>query len=269
MKSDDVDRTLAAGHAAAEAVVDAVERKPDWPQVRRFVLVASLSVALLMGAVSIAVSVLASRSVSVAVADAAAANRTVGENRELANKAYQAAQEANEALKSRGQAPVPVPPPDNASEALVAAATAQVLASLPSAAPPSREALAEAVANYMAVNPVTPIGPSIGQVSEALAGYFVANPPPSGEKGEPGTPGLPGTPGEKGEPGPPPTAAEIQAAFVAYVQANPGVLRDNLCLGDGQGQYRLATDLIAADGSRISGWLCVTSSTPPVLPLGR
>jgi hypothetical protein len=266
VNNDDVDRTLAAGHAAAERVADAVERKPDWPQVRRFVLVAVVSVSLLMASVSVAISVLASRSVSAAAADAAAANRAVGENRDLANKAYQTALEANEALKQRGQAPVPVPEPDNASEALVAAATASVLASLPPAPAPSREALAEAVATYMATHPVTPLGPNIGQVSEALAAYLAANPPPSGEKGEPGTPGEKGDKGDKGDA---PTAAEIQAAFVAYVNANPALLRDNLCLGDGQGQYRLATDLIAADGSRISGWLCVTSSTPPVVPIGR
>jgi hypothetical protein len=266
VNSDDVDRTLAAGHAAAERVADAVERKPDWSQVRRFVLISVVSVSLLMAGISITVSVLAARSVSVATAEAAAANRAVGENRELATKAYEAAKQANEKLESRGQAPVPVPSPESTSESLVAAATASVLASLPSPQPPSVEALAQAVADYMASHPVTPLGPSIGQVAEALARYFTANPPPSGEKGEPGTPG---TPGEKGDKGDPPTAAEIQAAFVAYVQANPGVLRDNLCLGEGQGQYRLATDLIAADGSRITGWLCVTSSTPPVVPLGR
>lgn len=263
MNSEDVDRTLAAGHAAAERVADAVERKPDWPQVRRFVLVAVVSFSLLMAGVSITVSLLASRAVTAAAADAAAANRAVGENRELANKAYEAAQEANEKLAQRGQAQVPVPPPDNTTETLVAAATASVLASLPPAPAPTREALGEAVASYMASHPVTPLGPTIGQVSEALAAYLTANPPPSGEKGEQGAQGV------KGDKGDPPTAADIQAAFVAYVQANPGLLRDNLCLGDGQGQYRLATDLIAADGSRISGWLCVTSSTPPVVPLGR
>lgn len=266
MNNDDVDRTLAAGHAAAERVADAVERKPDWPQVRRFVLVAVVSISLLMAGVSITVSLLAARSVSAAAADAAAANRAVGENRELANKAYEAAREANEKLAQRGQAQVPVPPPDNTTETLVAAATASVLASLPPAPAPTREALAEAVANYMSANPVTPLGPTLGQVSEALAGYLAVNPPPSGEKGEPGEPGAPGVKGDKGDP---PTAAEIQSAFVAYVNANPALLRDNLCLGEGQGQYRLATDLIAADGSRISGWLCVTSSTPPVVPLGR
>jgi hypothetical protein len=218
------------------------------------------------GAAAIGVSVFAARSVSSAAADAAAAKRAAGENQELADKALKAAQAANEKLEQRGQAPVPVPPAENTTETLVAAATASVLASLPPAPSPSREALAEAVANYMSANPVTPLGPSIGQVSEALAGYLVANPPPAGEKGEPGTPGAPGDKGEKGDP---PTAADIQAAFVAYVQANPGLLRDNLCLGEGQGQYRLATDLIAADGSRITGWLCVTSSTPPVVPLGR
>lgn len=266
MTNEDVDRTLAAGHAAADAVADAVERKPDWGQVRRYVLISVVSVSLLMAGVSIGVSVLAARSVASATADAAAAKTAVTENRELATKAYEAAREANEKLASRGQAPVPVPSPDNASESLVAAATASVLASLPPAQPPTAQALAQSVANYMAANPVTPLGPSVGQISEALAGYFTTNPPPSGDKGEPG---APGEQGEKGEKGDTPTAQEIQAAFVEYIKANPALLRDNLCLGEGQGQYRLASDLIAADGSRISGWLCVTSSTPPVLPLGR
>lgn len=264
--TDDLERTLAAAHAANDHVAEVVDSKPDRREVHRYVLIACLTFSMFTGAVAIGVSVLAARSVSSAAADAAAAKRAVTENKDLANKAYEAAQAANEKLEQRGQAPVPVPPPENASETLVAAATASVLASLPPAAAPTREALAEAVANYMAANPVTPLGPTIGQVSEALAGYLVANPPPSGEKGEPGTPGVAG---EKGDKGDPPTAADIQAAFVAYVQANPGVLRDNLCLGEGQGQYGLATDLIAADGSRITGWLCVTSSTPPVVPLGR
>lgn len=264
--TDDLERTLAAAHAANEHVAEVVDSKPGRSEVRRYVLIACLTFSMFTGAVAIGVSVLAARSVSTAAADAAAARRAVNENQELANKAYEAAKAANEKLEQRGQAPVPVPPPENTSETLVAAATASVLASLPPAPPPTREAIAQAVAEYMAANPVTPLGPSIGQVSEALAGYLVANPPPAGEKGEPGTPG---TPGEKGDKGDPPTAAEIQAAFVAYVQANPGLLRDNLCLGEGQGQYRLATDLIAADGSRITGWLCVTSSTPPVVPLGR
>lgn len=270
--TDELDRTLAAAHAANEHVAEVVDSKPNRSEVRRYVLIACLTFSMFTGAVAIGVSVVASRHVSEATADAAAARRAVEENRELADKAYEAATEANEQLKNRGQAPVPVPPPENTTETLVAAATATVLASLPPTPPPSREAIAQAVANYMAANPVTPLGPTIGQVSEALAGYLVANPPPQGEKGEPGTPGIPGepgTPGQKGDKGDPPTAAEIQAAFVAYVQANPGVLRDNLCLGEGQGQYGLATDLIAADGSRITGWLCVTSSTPPVVPLGR
>ena len=66
MNNDDVDRTLAAGHAAAERVADAVERKPDWPQVRRFVLVAVVSISLLMAGVSITVSLLASLAVACA-----------------------------------------------------------------------------------------------------------------------------------------------------------------------------------------------------------
>jgi hypothetical protein len=267
--TDDLERTLAAAHAANEHVAEVVDSKPGRPEVRRYVLIACLTFSMFTGAVAIGVSVLASRHVSEAAADAAAARLAVSENKELASKAYEAALAANEKLEQRGQAPVPVPPPENTSETLVAAATASVLASLPPAPLPTREAIAQAVAEYMAANPVTPLGPSIGQVSEALAGYLVANPPPAGEKGEPGAPGTPGTPGEKGDKGDPPTAAEIQAAFVAYVQANPGLLRDNLCRGEGQGQYRLATDLIAADGSRITGWLCVTSSTPPVVPLGR
>lgn len=260
MTNEDVDRTLAAGHAAADAVADAVERKPDWGQVRRYVLISVVSASLLMAAVSIGVSVIAARSVATATADAAAAKRAVGESRELANRAYEAAQEANQKLASRGQAPVPVPSPDNASESLVAAATASVLASLPPSLPPTAQALAQAVANHMSANPVTPLGPTVGQVSEALAAYLTENPPPSGEKGDTG---------EKGEKGDAPTAQEIEAAFVEHIKANPSLLRDNLCLGEGQGQYRLASDLIAADGSRITGWLCVTSSTPPVLPAGR
>jgi hypothetical protein len=275
----DVDATLDVGQQAVTAAAVTMKAKPDRSEMRRFATLVSATAATLMAAVAIVVSLLAARHVDAvevqAAAERAAASKAQEEARTVAREAFDAAQAANAELERRGQQPVPVPLPEDGNapvraDTVVAAATARVLASLPPEQPPTPQALGRAVADYLNANPVTPLGPTAGDLAAALAGYFATSPPPSGPPGEPGQPGQPGTPGVPGPPGergPPPTEGEIQAAFVAYLQQNPGLLRDTLCQGEGQGEYRLATDLVTADGSRLTGWLCITSSTPPAIPL--
>lgn len=183
--------------------------------------------------------------------------------RDQAVQAKASGDKANAELEARGQAAVPIPQPGQASDidVIVSAATARVLASLPSLHPTAAE-LGQAVARWFAANPVNPPGPTPLQVSSALAGYLVTNPPPSGPRGEtgvPGEPGQPGQPGEKGEKGDqgdPPTTEEIQAAFVQYVQEHPDVLCPR---GGSFAQLRLQL----ADGGSADSWQCVVATYPP------
>lgn len=132
---------------------------------------------------------------------------SVSEVRQLAEDAQAQGQAANKTLADRGQATVPIPQPGNStdSDVLVAAATAQVLASLPDTRPTASQ-LGEAVARYVASNP-SAVGPSPQQLAASLAGYLATNPPPPGKDGEDGV---------DGQPGRPPTAEEIAAAVQAY-----------------------------------------------------
>lgn len=196
---------------------------------------------------------------------------SVGEVRKLAQDAKTAGDLANSELARRGQQQVPIPQPGVAqdSDVLVAAAAARVLASLPDPSPTAAE-LGAAVAQYVAAN-ASRFSPSPLQISSAVAAYLEENPPAPGEQGEPGVDGKDGKPGAKGDKGDPPTAAEIQAAFAAYVRDNP----DALCPRGGSfAQLRIAL----ADGGTADTWTCVvqvqppttTSSTAPLLPpLGR
>ena len=185
---------------------------------------------------------------------------------------------ANAQLEARGQSPVPIPNPGTGvdTDVIVSSATAKVLASLPDLHPTAGQ-LGQAVATYLAANPITPQGPSSGQLSSALAGYFATNPPPSGPAGPTGAPGATGAPGTAGTPGAngtngqdgaqgpqgpqgdPPTAQQIQDAFVAYVQAHP----DAVCT---KGGSLTEVHLILADGSQADSWVCVISQTPAPIP---
>lgn len=186
----------------------------------------------------------------------AAQTATNQEIRRLVDDAARRAESANEELQARGLAPVPISEPGEASNAqvLVDAAVAQVLASLPpeQSAAPTAAQLAAAVANYLRENPITPIGPSPAQIAEAVAAYLEANPPGDGEDGEDGEDGADG---KDGEPGPPPTAEEIQAAFVAYLQTNP----DALCVRGGV--FTLVQGVLATGGT-FDFWTCVTATGP-------
>lgn len=195
---------------------------------------------------------------------------------EQARQASASADKANQLLASRGQPPVVIPPVGQSeqtdSEVLVAAAAAQVLASLPapqrgpagtSGAPgvagvaATAEQVATALAAYLAEHPP---GPSPTQIATAVAAYLIANPP--GPAGLPGAPGPAGPTGVPGPPGPPPTPDQITDAFRAEVQRDPGVLCP---LG---GRFRPAT--VITDSGPVPAWLCtgepMTSQEPEPEP---
>lgn len=185
-----------------------------------------------------------------------------------AQQAKPAGEAANRQLEERGQVPVPIPDPGEGADldVIVAAATARVLASIPDPAPTAAE-LGEAIARYMATNP--PPGPSAAQLSATLAGYLATNPIPPGPAGadcDPavlpecrGPQGEPGAQGPTGADGHTPTEAEIQQAWVSFVQANPDFLPTALC--QGRGSFAPA-EVRAADGGTVTGYLCITDSTP-------
>lgn len=179
---------------------------------------------------------------------------------------------ANGELAQRGQPQVSIPTPGTApdTDVIVASAAARVLASLPDTTP-STTALGQAVARYVAANPITPAQPTPGQISSALAGYFTTNPPPSGPPGATGAPGqngangADGQPGADGAPGRPPTAEEIEAAVGQYFAEHP----EALCPRGGSiAQLRVQL----ADGGSADTWQCVVATYPaptttPILPI--
>lgn len=188
-----------------------------------------------------------------------------------AKESKAAGDKANAELQARGQTPVPIPTPGTAPDAdvIASAAAAKVLALLPVYV--TRAELGRGIAEYLAANPVSPVGPTPTQIASVLAGYLATNPPPSGppgatgQNGEPGQPGQPGVEGPKGDKGDPPTMEEIQAAFVQYVQDHP----DALCPRGGSfAQLRVQL----ADGGSADTWTCVVATYPaptttPNLPI--
>jgi hypothetical protein len=189
-----------------------------------------------------------------------------------AQQAKTSGDKANSELAQRGQPQVPIPTPGTApdTDVIVASAAARVLASLPDRTP-SAAALGQAVARYVAANPVAPAQPTPGQISSAVAGYFAANPPPSGPPGPSGGPGqngangADGQPGANGAPGRPPTAEEIEAAVGAYFRDHPEALCPN---GGSIAQLRVQL----ADGGSADTWTCVVATYPaptttPALPI--
>jgi hypothetical protein len=109
--------------------------------------------------------------------------------------------EANDELAARGQAPVTTPPDPDPAEAIRAAVLAKVLAQLPptptaaqvaavlqpavsaQVTGPSRDTLAQLVADYFAQNPTA------AQIQAAVDSYLSAHPPERGPQGDPGIPG--------------------------------------------------------------------------------
>ncbi|MEU0469927.1 hypothetical protein ABZ215_38520 [Amycolatopsis sp. NPDC006131] len=190
--------------------------------------------------------------------------------RQQAEQAKPAGDQANRELTQRGQPPVPIPEPGTApdTDVIVAAATARVLASLPNPRPTAAE-LGQAVAKYLAANPIQPGQPSPTQLAAAIAGYLATSPPPSGPAGPTGPSGRPGVDGKDGkdgrdgvdgQPGPPPTQEEIKAAFDAYLRDNPNAVCP---LGGSLAQVTV----LLANGGSADVWSCVVATYgPPTTP---
>lgn len=171
-----------------------------------------------------------------------------------AEQSKQQGDQANAQLQQRGQQPVPIPQPGSAADmdVIVAAATAKVLASLPDLHPSAAQ-LGQAVAQFVAANP---LGPTPAQISASIAGYLATHPLPSGAPGPSGAAGATGEQGPSGKPGPPPTEAEIQQAFGDYIAAHP----DALCV---KGGVFTEVRVALADGSAADSWICVVQTYPP------
>lgn len=203
----DIDRTVALGEEAAEGMHRAYESKPS----RRDTIKIASAIAFVAMAIGIIAAIFiaigAARSAAEFEVERQATLETVQQNRELAQDALERVKAANEILEGRGQEPVEEvePNPDDVSEALANAATAQVLAELPDLAPDADE-VGQAVAQYITQNPQ---GPSSQTLARLIADYFQENPPPAGEQGGQGPTGVPGRP---------PTEAEINAAVLAYCE---------------------------------------------------
>jgi len=113
------------------------------------------------------------------------------------------------------------PPGPGPSDAQVYDAVADYLAANPvTAEGPSSAQIAVAVANYLRDYPP---GPTPEQVSAAVASYLTANPPAAGEPGDDGADGATGPPGPEGpqgETGPPPSAEDVAAAVQAWMETH-------------------------------------------------
>ncbi|WP_410676642.1 collagen-like protein [Amycolatopsis sp. cmx-4-68] len=259
-------REGAAETAAAEARNVVLRRY--WPRL-----------VVAMAAVSLAVSLFVVWTVSGLSDQQSATDAAVSVLSTQAREAKDAGDKANQQLAARGQATVPIPQPGQAAdtEVIVSAATARVLASLPNLHPSAAE-LGQAVARYVAANPIQAPGPTPLQISTALAGYLATNPPPPGPRGETGATGETGKAGDqgpkgdkgdRGEDGHTPTAEEIQQAFAAYLREHP----DALCPRGGTfAQLTVRTE----DGGTADVYTCVVatypttpppSTTPPALPI--
>lgn len=252
-----IETAHAEGVAAANTLGEGLSHKAD----RRDVWKVAAVVACLGAALAITVSMAAAYQIVHLQAERAAEQAKFTAEQERTRQAIAALEEANRDLQARGQQPIPHPPDLEASETLVAAATARVLATLPPAPTPSAQQVGDAVASYMVTHPV---GASPTLVAQQVAGYLAANPPPAGpqgekgdagDKGEPGDEGPPGEPGEKGEPGRTPTAEEIVAAFSQAAAQNP----DLLCAGKGKftevrGFVQVPPDLLPQERAF---WVCL------------
>jgi len=217
-QQDQLRTGLGAVDFVEEKLEHDIEAKPSRREVVRIAVIAAVVISVLGSAFSIGISTLALGQTHQTAADVRA-------NEKLAQQAYDAAQAANGQLTARGQASVPVPPPnpEDPTQTIVAASAARVLAALPPT--PTAQQVAHQLAADQALNPPAP-APSA--VIAIVADYLAAHPAPPGPTGEPGKPGTngengtngkdgetgpQGEQGEKGEKGDPPTAAEIQAAM--------------------------------------------------------
>lgn len=254
-----------AANALAETARTAVAAGPEQTRkvarqearrATRWLLPAAVVASLLISFGSTAYSAHTARETASVASRQANTDASLGALRRLAQQGYDAGIAANRQLAARGQQPVPIPAPGRAddTDVLVAAATAKVLAQLPKTMPTSAE-LGQSVADYFQQHPVVPAGPTPTELAASLAGYFATHPPPPGPTGPQGVPGQNGTNGQDGHT---PTEAEIQQDFADYLASHPEALCPN------GGTFTMVNGLISSDGTTYSGWLCVTSSEPPV-----
>lgn len=224
-----IETAHAEGTAAANTLSEGLSHKAD----RRDVWRVAGAVGCLGAALAIVVSLGASYQIVALQAERAAEQAKEVAERERTRDAIEALEQANRDLQARGQPPISQPPDLQAGETLVAATTARVLASLPSAPMPTAQQVGDAVASYMVTHP---IGVPASLVASQVSAYLAANPPPAGPAGEKGERGEKGDTGEKGSDGTDgtdgvaPTPEEIMAVFNQAAAQNP----DLLCAGKGK-----------------------------------
>jgi hypothetical protein len=199
-----IEDPLDAGLAATEVAQAQHANKPSFKQARRISLGYALAITSFGMIAAIVISIFANQSALDAKARTAVLSQTTEQSRQLAEKAYEEAKQANAILLARGQAPVPVPPPsDNPADTIASAAAAKVVAQLPKNQTNAQD-IAPIIGQYLADHPQ---GPTAAQIANQISAYFATNPIPPGKQGEPG---------EKGEQGPPPTTEQILASITTY-----------------------------------------------------
>src|SRR5439155_24938506 len=114
-----------------------------------------------MAGVALIVAVLASVVVFNLYGRQDATDAAVTALRQQAEESKSQGEAANQQLENRGQPTVPIPNPGTTDDmnVIVASATAKVLASLPDLRPNATQ-LGQAVAQYMAANPIAPAVPT-------------------------------------------------------------------------------------------------------------
>lgn len=149
------------------------------------------------------------------------------------------------------------PPGPGPSDAQVYEAVAAYLADNPvTAEGPSSAEIAAAVAEYLREYPP---GPTPEQVSAAVAAYLTEHPPAPGADGADGADGAPGPAGPsgpagpEGDPGPPPSPDQVAAAVEEFMTENPLPAR----CPDGY-VYTPAT-LVTLDGPPLESVVCATT----------
>jgi hypothetical protein len=264
-RQEELANVLNVANDAVQQTAQDLRDRPDRREVVKLAVLIAVIVSLIMGGIAIFVATAALSSAARTAADNAAgqqaATRDADNNRKLAQQAYDSAKAANDALAARGQPQVPVAPPNtnDPTATIVAAATARVLAALPPQ--PTAADVAQQIARDQLLQPPSvPVTAIAGQV----ASYLAQNPPPSGPPGPSGQPGTNGQNGTNGQDGKTPTEADIQSAFVDYVNANPGFLFDQLCKDHGSPSS--AQNLVAQDGTTYTVYGCIVSSSPPTSP---
>lgn len=203
----------AGSHAADERV-----RRYWWP---RIIIAAALAAIVASGATAyVTINVFGARLSSISSAQAArdaGQDAAADELRARAVAASQRGEAANDQLEAKGIAPVTLPKLGEASDAevLTASIVPIVLAQLADAAPtgvplaPNAKQVADALASYLAANPVV-VNPQ--DIADQVASYLAANPAQAGPAGP------------VGPAGPTPTSDQIMSAFRESVAADPSLL---------------------------------------------